>query len=100
MIDLDRIVGFQWDAGNARKSADKHAVSQTEAEQIFFNEPLLIAEDTGHSQEELRLHALGITGAGRRLHITFTLRDHETLIRIISARHMSKKERMHYEQDT
>ena len=99
MIDLDRIIGFQWDAGNARKSVDKHAVSQTEAEQVFFTEPALIAEDTGHSQDELRLHALGITRAGRRLHITFTLRDNDTLIRIISARDMSKKERVYYEQD-
>lgn len=99
MIDLDRIVGFQWDAGNARKSADKHAVSQTEAEQVFFNEPLLIAEDSAHSQDEQRLHALGITRAGRRLHITFTLRDDDTLIRVISARDMHKKERQHYDQE-
>ena len=27
--------------GNARKSAEKHGVSQAEAEQVFFNDPLL-----------------------------------------------------------
>ncbi|HEV7412213.1 MAG TPA: BrnT family toxin, partial [Casimicrobiaceae bacterium] len=36
MIDLERIVGFDWDDGNARKS-EKHGVSQSEAEQIFFD---------------------------------------------------------------
>ena len=99
MIDLDRIVGFQWDAGNARKSVDKHDVSQAEAEQVFFNEPLLLAEDGAHSVAELRFHALGVTREGRRLHITFTLRDDDTLIRVISARDMHKKERQHYDRE-
>jgi uncharacterized protein len=34
-------------------------VSQAEAEQVFFNEPLLIVEDVSHSTRESRLHALG-----------------------------------------
>jgi len=44
MIDLSRIEGFQWDEGNGRKSIEKHDVSQGEAEQLFFNEPLLMVE--------------------------------------------------------
>ena len=40
MIDWRRLVGFDWDAGNERKSADKRRVSQAEAEQTFFNQPL------------------------------------------------------------
>ncbi len=35
MIDLDKIEGFDWDAGNARKS-EKHGITQAEAEQIFL----------------------------------------------------------------
>jgi uncharacterized DUF497 family protein len=85
MIDLERIVGFDWDDGNSRKNADKHDVSQAEAESIFFNDPR-IAEDLGHSKGEPRFHALGITGQGRALHVTFTLRGDGTLIRVISAR--------------
>ncbi len=34
-MDFDLIEGFEWDDGNARKSADKHGVSQSEAEQVF-----------------------------------------------------------------
>jgi len=98
MIDWTQIEGFDWDVGNARKSASKHDVSQTEAEQAFFNEPLLVLEDRKHSQEELRLHALGRTDDDRRLHITFTLRDGGTLLRVISARDMSKTERKAYAQ--
>lgn len=97
MIDLSTINGFEWDAGNERKN-DKHGVSMAEAEQVFFNAPLLFLDDVAHSQTEVRLHALGQTDDGRRLHITFTLRRSGQLIRVISARDMHRKERSIYEQ--
>lgn len=98
MIDWRKIVGFEWDAGNERKSVDKHGVSGGEAEQVFFNEPLFILADDKHSSDELRLHALGRTDAERLLHVTFTLRQDGTRIRVISARDMSRRERIFYEQ--
>ena len=97
MVDLSLIVGFQWDAANARKN-DKHGVTMAEAEQVFFNAPLLLLDDVAHSQSEVRLHALGQSDEGRRLHITFTLRRSGELIRVISARDMHRKERSAYEQ--
>lgn len=97
MIDLSRITRFNWDDGNARKN-DKHGVSMAEAEQVFFNAPLLLLEDAAHSQQELRIHALGKTDEGRALHLTFTLRQSNQLIRVISARDMHRKERAIYEQ--
>ncbi|NJL08082.1 MAG: BrnT family toxin [Bacteroidales bacterium] len=97
MPDLDQISGFDWDDGNARKSADKHDVSMAEAEQVFFNEPLLVVDDPKHSTAEPRFHALGRTDRGRRLHITFTVRAGGTRIRVISARDMSRRERTIYE---
>jgi len=99
MINLTRISRFDWDEGNARKN-DKHNVSMAEAEQVFFNEPLLVIEDTKHSQGEYRLHALGKTNEDRALHITFTLRNASESIRVISARDMHRKERTIYEQTT
>ncbi len=98
MINWTRVTGFDWDDGNSRKSADKHQVSQSEAEQVFFNQPLLVLQDEKHSGAEIRLHALGKTDESRLLHITFTLRADQTLIRIISARDMHSKERSAYEQ--
>lgn len=99
MIDLDRIAGFEWGAGNARKSAEKHGVSQAEAEQMFFNDPLLAVDDARHSLEEPRYHALGHADDGRLLHATFTLRGNGTLIRVISVRDMSGKERMRHAEE-
>ena len=100
MIDWKQIVGFDWDEGNARKSSEKHGVSQAEAEQLFFNQPLLLLPDPKHSQHESRFHALGKTDDKRRLHISFTIRIRaaDKFIRAISARDMHRKERSGYEK--
>ena len=98
MINWKQITGFDWDAGNERKSINKHEVSRFEAEQVFFNHPLLVLADQKHSQNEARYHALGKSDDARLLHITFTLRSNGTLIRVISARDMHRKERNIYEQ--
>jgi hypothetical protein len=100
MIVFDRVAGFDWDDGNARKSSEKHGVSQAESEQIFFNDPLLVAADEKHSGLEARFHALGRTDANRLLHVTFTLRQEDTLVRVISARDMHRKERTRYDQES
>lgn len=99
MIEFERVEGFDWDAGNALKSVSKHGVTPAEAEQIFFNEPLIVVTDEQHSRVERRYHALGLTHERRLLHITFTLRSHGTKIRIISARDMHRKERAIYEKE-
>ena len=98
MVDWKQVAGFDWDAGNERKSEVKHTVSRFEAEQMFFNQPLLVLADQKHSQNEKRYHALGKSNDARLLHITFTLRSADTLIRVISARDMHRKERTIYEQ--
>ncbi|MGL5115771.1 MAG: BrnT family toxin [Beijerinckiaceae bacterium] len=100
MIEFERVSGFDWDEGNSRKNADKHGVSQQEAEEIFFNRPMFAAQDVRHSQSERRFHLLGVTSDGRRLHVTFTFRQAGSLIRVISARNMSRAERTTYEQFT
>ncbi len=97
MIDFAGISGFDWDEGNARKN-EKHGVSMAEAEQVFFNAPLLLLTDDKHSAKEARHHALGKTDDGRLLHVSFTLRKSGSLIRVISARDMHRKERTIYEQ--
>jgi uncharacterized protein len=97
MADFSKVIGFEWDAGNARKN-ERHGVSTAEAEQVFFNFPLLVLSDLKHGDDEPRFHALGRTHEGRRLHLTFTLRNQEQLLRVISARDMHRKERVIYEQ--
>jgi len=88
--------GFEWDEGNLLKNWEKHRVSASECEQVFFNRPLVAGLDEKHSQRESRYYALGNTDAKRKLFIVFTLR--KKLIRIISARDMNKKERKVFEK--
>lgn len=94
--DLSRYSGFQWDQGNAEKNWKKHGVRSIEAEEIFFNQPLLLEEDAAHSKDERRFWALGRTNTDRLLFVALTTR--KNLIRIISARDMSRKERTIYEK--
>ena len=92
---LQECTGFEWDEHNAEKILLKHQVESSECEQAFFNQPLIVAPDIEHSASEERYFALGHTNVGRRLFIVFTIRD--KLIRVISARDMSRKERRFYE---
>jgi uncharacterized DUF497 family protein len=80
MIEFELIVGFDWDVGNRRKNESKHSVTIVEAEEVFFNNPLLISVDA------------------KQLTVIFTLRQNNTLIRVISARDQHRKERNLYDQ--
>jgi len=94
---IKRCVGFQWDAGNSEKNWISHQVTKSECEQIFFNQPLIFGNDDEHSEIEQRYFSLGQTDDGRLLFIVSTIR--ENLIRVISARDMSKKEREVYKNE-
>ena len=92
------LTGFEWDDGNRNKSQAKHRVSMGEAEQVFFNEPLIVIDDAKHSKTEKRFAAFGVTDAGRRLVAIYTIRGDK--IRVISTRDMHKKERVFYENES
>jgi len=88
--------GFEWDKYNIIKNWEKHNVAPVESEQVFFNKPLLVAVDVEPSEIENRYYALGRTDRDRRLFIVFTVRN--SMLRVISSRDMSKKERDEYEK--
>jgi len=92
--DFSKCVGFDWDKANTEKIWRKHSVSPFECEQIFFNQPLVVAPDEAHSHQEQRFYVLGQTDAERQLFLVFTIR--KNLIRVISARNMSRAEREVY----
>ena len=96
MIDFSKVIGFDWDVGNARKNA-KHDVSQAEVEQLFSDPSLIVMRDEKHSETEIRYIAFGCTADDRLLQTAFTLRSSSTLIRIISARDANRRERKTYE---
>ena len=92
---IKECVGFDWEVANFEKNWLSHQVSSGECEQVFFNRPILLQDDVTHSQTEKRYYVLGRTDDFRELFIVFTIRNN--LIRVISARDMSKKERQIYD---
>ncbi len=102
MADLSELLasveGFEWDAGNSGKSLERHQVTQSEAEEAFFNRPVVVVDDSRHSTLERRFAVHGVTNGARALTVIFTIRG--VLVRVISARDMSRKERREYEKAT
>ncbi|HMS42660.1 MAG TPA: BrnT family toxin [Pyrinomonadaceae bacterium] len=91
---IENCEGFDWDEGNSNKNWHLHSVTDGECEDVFFNLPLIIATDKKHSEVEKRFFALGRTDADRWLFIAFSVRNN--LIRVISARDMTKSEERKY----
>jgi uncharacterized DUF497 family protein len=91
---LFQCTGFDWDEDNVAKNWEKHRVSFWECEEVFFNQPLLLEGDAGHSERERRFYVLGKTDSERLLFVAFAARNKR--IRVISARDMNRKERNEY----
>jgi hypothetical protein len=91
---LDGCTGFEWDEANGQKNWDRHRVTPQEAEDVFFNQPLVVRSDIRHSQREKRYYALEQTNRGRHLFVAFSIR--RNLIRVISVRDMNHREQEAY----
>lgn len=92
---LGECTGFDWNDDNLEKNWEKHRVAFWECEEVFLNRPLVVRPDLQHSRTEPRYYALGRTEDGRLLFVAFTVR--RKLIRPISFRDMTAKERRTYE---
>lgn len=90
-------VEFEWDPANLLQN-EQYSVSDAEAEQVFFNEPLLLLEETAHAVPGKHWQALGRTNGHRLLKISFALRAEPGRLRIVSARPMHHRERKIYAQ--
>lgn len=98
-LDIEAVIGFDWNGGNLLKNEIKHNLKWQIIEEVFFNEPLVLLQDTNHSNtDECRCVALGFTNEKQLITVIFTKRKEK--IRVISARPMSKKERTFYENFT
>ena len=90
---------FSWDARKALGNLKKHGVSFEEAATVFGDPEALDWGDPEHSQAEVRFKRLGTSVAGRILIVVYTprkVKDGKEIIRIISARQTTRKERKAY----
>lgn len=93
---------FEWDAKKAHNNHQKHGVHFDEARTIFSDPLLLTYPDELHSEKEERFISIGYSSRNRILLVVHT-EHHETeigiIIRIISCRKATNKERKSYEED-
>jgi len=91
-------VRLEWDWRKAAANIHKHNVSFDEACTVFDDPLACIFDDEDHSVEEAREIIIGHSIKGRLLVVSFTERDRD-VIRIISARRASPREREDYEEN-
>ena len=89
---------FAWDERKNRKNRKKHGIWFEEAQSVFSDAGGRVFGDPEHSEDEERLVLLGASSAGRVLVVIHSYRDSESLVRIISARKATRKERRFYEE--
>ena len=87
---------FTWDPRKAAANLRKHGVSFEEASSAFGDPLSITIADTEHSRDESRLVLIG-RSTPQRLVVVIHVELEETLIRIISARLATRRERRDYE---
>ncbi|MEO0988361.1 MAG: BrnT family toxin [Cyanobacteria bacterium J06639_14] len=91
-------MNFEWNPEKAASNLEKHNVSFQEAATVF-NDPLsLTVPDPKHSIDESRYIIIGISRLKQLLIVAHT--DREDIVRIISARKVTRRERKFYEERT
>jgi uncharacterized DUF497 family protein len=94
------MVRFEWDETKAASNVRKHRVRFEDAMLVFGDRFSLIEQDRVVG-EELRWQALGWTGGNFLLMVAHTARAEreDEIIRIISARKATRKERERYDEN-
>ena len=89
---------FIWDEDKNKTNQKKHGISFDEAKTVFFDENAIEFLDPDHSKEEDKFILLGFSFQLRMLVVCYCYRENDTVIRIISARKATNKERLNYER--
>lgn len=87
---------FEWDEERAAANLKKHGVGFDEAATVFGDSLARIFDDETHSLDEKREIIIGRSAENRLLIISFTEKAKD-VVRIISVRETTPKERRKYE---
>ncbi len=90
------MIEFEWNKEKARINMIKHTVSFEEASTVFDDPFAVYYEDKFHSFTEERFIVKGYSNSEKLLIVSFLFKDE--IIRIISARPATKKERKQHEK--
>lgn len=89
-------IRFEWDRRKEKASIKRHGVSFEEARTAFYDENAIQFYDPDHSEEEDRFILLGLSLKPQVLVVCNCFREHETVVRIISARQADRDEELEY----
>ena len=89
-------LSFDWDSRKNAANQRKHGISFEEAITVFSDDQALLIDDPDHSFDEERFILLGMSAALRALVVCHCYRGGDDIIRIISARKATPRERSAY----
>ena len=95
-INKEEDIKFEWDLNKNKLNKKKHDSSFEEAATVFLDDEGLLIPVPDHSQFEERFIIIGMSRKANLLTVVHCLREHETIIRIISARIATKRESQQY----
>jgi uncharacterized DUF497 family protein len=92
------MIKFVWDEQKSATNLKKHGVSFEEAKTVFYDENAIIIHDPEHSDEEDRFILLGVSFVNRILVVCHCYRENESIVRLISARKATSREKEQYRE--
>jgi len=94
------MIRFEWDPVKARGNERKHGVKFEDAIHVFDDPYALFEQDRTDQRRELRWQAVGLVAGVMVLVVVHAVRgdDQDEIVRLISARRATRKERTRYEQ--
>ena len=91
-------IRFEWDEAKNLSNQRKHGVSFEEASQVFWD-PLHVTVADRVVDGEQRWQTIGLVEGVLLVMVAYTVvSDDEEVLRIISARKVTRRERMEYEE--
>ncbi|MBI4211214.1 MAG: BrnT family toxin [Deltaproteobacteria bacterium] len=87
---------FEWDEAKNRSNIIKHGIPFEEAKTVFADPHGRLMHDPDHAHQEDRYVLLGMSHSLRMLVVCHCDRKNDSVIRIISARKATRRERQLY----
>jgi len=91
-------MNFEWNEAKNKVNREKHGIWFEEARSVFADDLARVFYDPEHSEDEERFIVIGMSSSSRLLMVVHCYREEGVIVRIISARKSTKKERLEYEE--
>jgi hypothetical protein len=87
---------FEWDENKNEINKKKHGLSFETAKEVFYDDDAILFDDPDHSDGEERFLIIGMTESSKICIVSHCYRDSDNVIRLISAREATKREKQIY----